>query len=178
MSLGSHARIPGISAAVYRRLLYLYPTRTRRAFGEELGEIAETLLKEAYGRGGSRAVARLWPRLLVDTGNALACEYFDLWRGSRFGPRLFVCACLLGFAAVWALIVAASVFDSRWAARLLNFNALLTMLLAFGLPLVALGASRIRPPPDLAGPAVCAASFRLSAAATIASWSALVLHLA
>lgn len=75
------------------------------------------------------------------------------------------------------LIVAASVFDQGWAALALDVNLTLTMLLAFGLPTVALSASRLRPTTTRRRMPLLT-TLRVATAATVGSWSLLALHLA
>lgn len=158
-------------------LIKMYPARTRQLFGDDLIEVTTELIQAAFARGGCRAVLRLWPHLLRDFGTALVSEHCDDWRDGKFTADRFACICLVISSAVWALIVAASAFELRWAASMLDANLFVTMALAFGLPPMALLASRLRPVKERRALPVIT-PLRVSATATIGSWSMLACHLA
>ena len=80
-------------------------------------------------------------------------------------------------AVVWALMLVASLGDARWAASALEFNLVLTMLLAFALPVAALLALRLDARPIVAGTGQAVVA-RLGTGATIASWTLLACHVA
>jgi hypothetical protein len=170
-------RVVSYSVGVAARLVRLYPARTRAQFGDDLVATTAELIADAETRGGASAVLRLWPRLLADFGTALASEYRDVWCASRFDPERSAYLSLAIASAVWILIFAASAFNSRWAAMLLDASLLLTMVLAFGLPVAAYLMSRLarinrNPRSSTVTPQ------RLSAAATVSSWAALACHIA
>jgi hypothetical protein len=74
-------------------------------------------------------------------------------------------------------MIAASAFDARWAAALLDASLPLTVALAFGLPAAAYVMSRVaRAGSDRRSSLVTPQ--RLAAAATVGSWSVLVCHIA
>jgi hypothetical protein len=163
---------------IAKLLVRLYPPCTRRRFGDDLVEVATEVVERAHACGGDRAVAALWPRLLADFAAALVSEYRDLWCASVFDPQRFALACLAVTAAVWLLIIGASTLDVRWVAAMLTANPPLTVVLAVILPAVALASSclclatRTLPAPFFFTP------FRVSAAATIGTWTTLALHIA
>lgn len=163
--------------AVVTRLVRLYPARTRAQFGDDLIATTAEFIADAEARGGQRAVLRLWPRLLADFGAALVSEYRDVWCESRFGPERFAYCSLAIAWSVWILILAASAFDSRWAASLLDACLPLTMSLAFGLPVAAYLASHMARAVRNSRSST-ATSLHLSAAATVGSWSVLACHIA
>jgi hypothetical protein len=170
-------RVVSFSAAVAARLVRLYPARTRAQYGDDLVTTTTELIAEARMRGGAPEVLRLWPRLLADFGVALAAEYCDSWCASRYGPQRSAYASLMIAAMVWLLIVAASAFDARWAATLLDASLPLTVVLAFGLPAAAWLMSHLACT-DSKNRSSMATSRRLSGVATIGSWSVLACHLA
>lgn len=65
-------RPPG--SRLYRRLLLLYPPPFRRAWGEEMTDLATALLQRARARAGLGGVLRLWLRLLGDLALGAAAE--------------------------------------------------------------------------------------------------------
>jgi hypothetical protein len=165
-----------LSVFAARLLVRLYPARTRSRFGDDLIDVTSELIEAELARGGTQAVPCLWPRLLADFGAALASEYRDLWCERDFGPERFAFACLVTSSAVWMTIAAATVLDQRWAASALDASLTVTMLLAFGLPAVALLASRLRPGKPRWRVSILT-PLRIAAAATFSSWSLLAFHL-
>lgn len=59
-------RLVGVSVIVYRALLLLYPTRFRRAYGEQMAQVFRASLRDEARRRGVAGVARLWQRTLGD----------------------------------------------------------------------------------------------------------------
>ncbi len=61
---------------VYRRLLLLYPRDFRREWGDEMAQMAATLLARSRGKLGIGIIAalRLWPRLLADLASGALAE--------------------------------------------------------------------------------------------------------
>ena len=177
MSDDDRTRVVLCSVSVAARLVRLYPARTRAQFGDDLVATTAELIADAEMRGGARSVLRLWPRLLADFGAALASEYRDAWCASRFGPEQSAYLSLAIASGVWALIFAASTFNSRWAAMLLDTSLPLTMVLAFGLPVAAYLMSRLACVNRNRRSSTVTPQ-RLSAAATVSSWAVLACHIA
>jgi len=177
MNSEDRKRAVSFPVAVVTRLVRLYPARTRAQFGDDLIATAAEFIAYTEKRGGQRAVLRLWPRLLADFGAALVSEYRDAWCESRFGPERLAYLSLAIALSVWILILAASAFDSRWAASLLDACLPLTIALAFGLPAAAYLASHVVRV-DRNSRSSTTTSLRLSAAATVGSWSVLACHIA
>jgi putative ABC transport system permease protein len=67
---------PGrISRAAYRALLWLYPRRFRRRFGERMADDFARMYEELRRSRGLAGVARAWTRTLVDTLSAAVTEH-------------------------------------------------------------------------------------------------------
>lgn len=66
MSLSRLPRLIMISDRVYRRLLFLYPTRFRREFGAEMAQTFRACCLAAIGRRGPSALVSLWGLTLWD----------------------------------------------------------------------------------------------------------------
>ena len=72
------ARWPiALSARVYRLLLAAYPRRFRREYGREMALAFRDCCRDAYRRGGSFALLRLWLRTLPDLAASALGEHFD-----------------------------------------------------------------------------------------------------
>jgi hypothetical protein len=61
-----HGRAVSGSERLYRALLAAYPKEFRRAHGREMAQVFRCMCREEVVRGGSRGLARLWVRTLLD----------------------------------------------------------------------------------------------------------------
>ncbi|MDI7277965.1 MAG: hypothetical protein QME94_18445, partial [Anaerolineae bacterium] len=72
------AELPAIvstSTVLYRALLGLYPRAHRREYGPLMAQAFRDLCRDAYARGRSRAVLRLWLCALIDLAQAAVREH-------------------------------------------------------------------------------------------------------
>jgi hypothetical protein len=56
------------SCRVYRVMLYVYPSRLRAEFGEDMLSVFEQQLLDARSAGGRLEVCRIWARALWEAG--------------------------------------------------------------------------------------------------------------
>jgi hypothetical protein len=61
-----HGRAVSGSERLYRALLAAYPKEFRRAHGREMAQVFRCVCREEVASGGSRGLARLWVRTLLD----------------------------------------------------------------------------------------------------------------
>ncbi len=61
-----HGRVVSGSERLYRALLTAYPKQFRRAYGREMAQVFRCMCREEVASGGSRGLARLWVRTLLD----------------------------------------------------------------------------------------------------------------
>jgi hypothetical protein len=61
-----HGRAVSGSERLYRALLAAYPKEFRRAYGREMSQVFRCMCREEVASSGSRGLARLWVRTLLD----------------------------------------------------------------------------------------------------------------
>ena len=61
-----HGRAVSGSERLYRALLAAYPKEFRRAHGREMAQVFRCMCREEVVSSGSRGLARLWVRTLLD----------------------------------------------------------------------------------------------------------------
>jgi hypothetical protein len=59
----------GASCRVYRVMLYVYPSRLRAEFGEDMLSVFEQQLRDARTTGGPLEVCRIWVRALWEAAH-------------------------------------------------------------------------------------------------------------
>ncbi len=74
-SPGKIARSVKVSERLYRRLLFFYPRPFRQEYGEAMSLLFRDQCKHTLGGAGPSGLAKLWMRVLVDTGTTACREH-------------------------------------------------------------------------------------------------------